>query len=102
MKHHNDTDRGTVTENLSFELRGFVFSNYRNLNNGNLLLESGEILKQKWHKKTKNGMLKLTYIKALSKYLSSIPSTACHFRAFKRNAPKLKFDDLFWISDYII
>ena len=46
-------------------LRGFVFSNYQNLNNGNLLLESGEILKQKWHKTTKNGMLKLTYIKAL-------------------------------------
>ena len=44
---------------------GFVFSNYRNLNNGNLLLESGEILKQKWHKATKNGMLKLTYMKAL-------------------------------------
>ena len=43
----------------------FVFSNYRNLNNGNLLLESGEILKQKWHKTTKKGMLKLTYIKAL-------------------------------------
>ena len=40
-------------------LRGFVFSNYRNLNNGNLLFESGEILKQKmalnnkeWHVKT--------------------------------------------------
>ena len=41
-------------------LRGFVFSNYQNLNNGNLLLELGEILKQKWHKMTKNGMLKLT------------------------------------------
>ena len=36
-------------------LRGFVFSNYHNLNNGNLLLESGEILKLKWHKTTKNG-----------------------------------------------
>ena len=34
-------------------------------NNGNLLLESGEILKQKWHKTIKNGMLKLTCIKAL-------------------------------------
>ena len=44
-------------------LRSFVFSNYWNLNNGNLLLESGKILKQKWHKTAKNGMLKLTYIK---------------------------------------
>ena len=46
-------------------LRGFVFSNYWNLDNSNLLLESGEILKQKWHTATKNGMLKLTYMKAL-------------------------------------
>ena len=46
-------------------LRGFVFLNYRNLNNGNLLLGLGEILKQKLHKMTKNGMLKLTYKKAL-------------------------------------
>ena len=38
---------------------------YLNLDNSNLLLESGEILKQKWHKATKNGMLKLTYMKAL-------------------------------------
>ena len=45
-------------------LRGFIFSNYQNLNNGNLLLESGENDK-KWLKTTKNGMLKLTYIKAL-------------------------------------
>ena len=67
-------------------LRGFVFSNYRNLNNGNLLLESGKILKQKWHKTTKNGMLKLTYMKALWKYVSSIVSTAFHFRALKSNA----------------
>ena len=41
-------------------LRGFVFTNYRNLNKGNLLLETGKILKQKWHKTTKNGMLELT------------------------------------------
>ena len=32
---------------------GFVFTNYQNLNNGNLLLESDEILKQKWHKMKK-------------------------------------------------
>ena len=38
--------------------RGFVFSNYQNLNNGNLLLESGEILKQKWHKTTKKRHVK--------------------------------------------
>ena len=44
-------------------MRGFIFSNYQSLNNGNLLLELGQILKRKWHKKTKNGMLKLTCIK---------------------------------------
>ena len=38
-------------------MKGFLFSNYQNLNNGNLLLESAEILKQKWHKTTKNGMV---------------------------------------------
>ena len=37
--------------------RGFVFSNYQSLNNWNLLLESSKILKQKWHKTTKNGMI---------------------------------------------
>ena len=47
------------------QIRGFVFSNYWSLNDGNLLLESGEILKQKQHKTTKNGMLKLMYIKVL-------------------------------------
>ena len=45
-------------------LRGFIFSNYQNLNNGNLLSQSCENDK-KWPKTTKNGMLKLTYIKAL-------------------------------------
>ena len=40
------------------QMSGFLFSNYQSLNNGNLLLESGEILKQKWQKTTKNGMLK--------------------------------------------
>ena len=69
---------GDREENPSNE--GFVFSNYWNWN---LLLESGEILKQKWHWTTKNGMLKLTYIKVLWKYLSSKSSTACHFRALK-------------------
>ena len=39
-------------------MRGF---NYQNLNNGNLLLESGENLKQKWHKTTKKWHVK-TYI----------------------------------------
>ena len=34
---------------LTPQMRGFVFSNYRILNKWNLLLESGEILKQKWH-----------------------------------------------------
>ena len=54
-----------VTRKTS-HLRGFVFSNYRNLNNGNLLLELGEILKQKWYKTTKNGNVKTyIYIKAL-------------------------------------
>ena len=71
------------------QMRGFVFSNYRSLNNWNLLLESGEFFKRKWHKTTKNGMLKLTYTKALWKYLSSIASTACHFRASKSYAPKI-------------
>ena len=61
------------------QTRGFFYSKHQSLNNGNLLLESGEILKQKWHKTTKNCVLKLTYIKALSKYLSSLASTACHF-----------------------
>ena len=72
----------------TFHLRVFVFSNYRNWNNGNLLLESGEILKQKWHKTTKNSMSKLTYIKALWKYPSSIASTACHYWELKSNVPK--------------
>ena len=31
------------------QTRGFFFSKHQSLNNGNLLLESGEILKQKWH-----------------------------------------------------
>ena len=44
---------------------GFDFSNYQSLNNLNLLLESGNTLKRKWPKKSKNGMLKLTYIEAL-------------------------------------
>ena len=47
-------------------------------------------------------MLKITYIKALWKYLSSIASTACHFQAFKNYAPKFKFDNLFRISDYTV
>ena len=78
--------------------RGFVFSNYRNLNKGNLLLESGKILKQKWHKITKNGMLKLTYIKAQWKYLSSIASTSCHFQHSKAMHQKLKFANPFRIQ----
>ena len=47
-------------------------------------------------------MLKLTYIKTLWKYKSSIASTACHFEALSSYAPKLKFDNPFWISDYTI
>ena len=43
------------------QMRGFVFSNYWSLNNGNLLLDSGKILKQKWHKKDKKWHVK-TYI----------------------------------------
>ena len=57
--------RVLIQSRKTSHLRGFVFSNYRNLNNGNLLLESGEILKQKWHKNTKNGMLKLKHMKSL-------------------------------------
>ena len=45
--------------------RGSVSFSHRSLNNGNLLLELGEILKQKWHKTIKNGMLKLNYIAQL-------------------------------------
>ena len=48
--------RYTVYVYQSSLIRGFVFSNYRSLNNGILLLELGEILKQKWHKTTKNDM----------------------------------------------
>ena len=46
--------RYTVYVYQSSLIRGFVFSNYQSLNNGILLLELGEILKQKWHKTTKN------------------------------------------------
>ena len=60
------------------------------------MLESGEIFKQIWHWKTKNGMLKLTYIKALWKYLSSIVSTACHFQTLKSYAPKTKIWQSVW------
>ena len=63
------------------------------------MLESSEILKQEWHKMTKNGILKLAYMKALWKYLSSIASTACHFQELKVMHQKFKFDNLFWISD---
>ena len=56
----------TVQSQKAPQMRGFVFSNYWNLNNLNLLLESDKIFKKKkWHKATKNGMLKLTYTKAL-------------------------------------
>ena len=47
----------------------FIYKIYNSLsfrfNNWNLLLELGEILKWKWHKTTKYGMLKLTYMKTL-------------------------------------
>ena len=48
----------------------------------------GQNFKAKCHKTTKNSMLKLTYTKALWKYLSFLASTACHFWAFKSNASK--------------
>ena len=82
---HNCLEKQTTNSGvlLNCQMRGFVFSNYQSLNNWSFLLESGKILKQKWHYTTKNGMLKLTYIKVLWKYLSSIASTACHFRALK-------------------
>ena len=86
----------SVTENPSNE--GFVFSNYQNLNNGNLLLESGQILKQKWHKTTKNCMLKLTYIKALWKYLSSI----ANFQALKSKNLNLTICFGSWIIQFKI
>ena len=71
-------------------MRVFVFSNYRwSLNNWNLLLELGKILKQKWHKTTKNDMLKLTYIKSAMKISTIIASTASHFWALKSYAPKI-------------
>ena len=52
----------TASENLSNK---WFSSNYWSLNNQNLLLESSNILKRKWHKTTKNGMLKLRLMKAL-------------------------------------
>ena len=76
--------RKTVMENLPFER--FRFLKLLEFKQWKSFLWIGKILKQKWHKTTKNDMLKLTYIKALWKYLSPIASTACHFRALKSNA----------------
>ena len=41
-------------------MRDYFFSNYQSLNNGNLFLELGEILKQKWQKKLKKSHVELT------------------------------------------
>ena len=72
--------------------KGFIFSNYQSQNNnGNPLFKSDNILKQKWHWTTKNGMLKCEYEK---KYLLSVVITACHFLSFK----KLQFYDILFNS----
>ena len=60
----------TVTENASN--KGFRFLKLSELKQLKSFIRIEGNLKRKCHKMTKNGMLKLTYIKALSKYLSSI------------------------------
>ena len=79
----------TPAAEFAFHIKYHYTMDPLTLNIWNLLLELGKVLKQKWHKTTKNDMIKLTYLKVLWKYLSSIRAiTACHFLSIKKICTK--------------
>ena len=93
----------TVTENPSNER--FCFLKLSELKQLKSFLESGNILKQKWHKTIKNGMNVKTYIKCPMELSITHNQHSLPFPSIKELCTKnlnLTFHFRFWIIQFLI